>query len=251
MPERITVFTDGAARQNPGPGGWAAIILSIDGEVIELGGRSAHTTNNKMEMTGALEALRFLHAVKGQIDLYTDSSYLVRGMTEWIRNWRRRGWKTIEGADVLNRELWEQLAALTAERGAGNEVRWHHIRGHAGIPGNERADEIATQFADREHVGLYRGPARSYDRDLLDLSAATIASSARPSARRPKSKGKPYSYLSVVDGRPMRHATWDECERRVKGKSGARFKKAMSALDEAAILEAWGFRSSDVSLQRD
>jgi ribonuclease HI len=239
------VFTDGAARRNPGPGGWGVVILTPEGEVVELGGRAGHTTNNKMEMTAAIEALRFLGDKPGRIELCTDSTYLIRGVSEWIRSWRRRGWKTMQGQDVLNRDLWERLSDLTAARGPGNEVRWRHVRGHAGVPGNERADEIATGLADLEPVGLYQGPAKDYDRDLRDLPDPAARSERAPS-RPSRSKGKPYSYLSVVDGRPMRHTTWAECESRVKGTPGARFKKAMSASEEKDILASWGFSPVDL-----
>lgn len=246
----IVVFTDGAARRNPGPGGWGAIILNPDGEVVELGGRAAHTTNNKMEMTAAIEALRYLSGTPGRVDLYTDSAYLVRGLSEWIRAWRRRGWKTVAGEDVLNRDLWERLSELVAERGDGNEVRWHHIRGHAGIPGNERADAIATGLADHAPVDLYRGPVTRYDHELGELPDPKAKRDRSPSSRSGRAKGKPYSYLSVVEGRPMRHATWDECERRVRGVSGARFKKAMSPSDETDILASWGFAPGDLVVTR-
>src|SRR5215467_7564002 len=106
--DRTVAFTDGAASGNPGPGGWAAIVLSPDGRVRELGGGDPHTTNNRMELTGAIRALALVEAAH-PIAIYTDSTYVIRGIREWIWNWKRRGWKTAEGADVLNRDLWEAL----------------------------------------------------------------------------------------------------------------------------------------------
>ena len=231
----IVVFTDGAAKGNPGPGGWAAIAVTPQGRVRELGGSARHTTNNKMELTGPIEALSHVESTLGRVALYTDSTYVIRGITEWIPNWHRRGWRTMEGKDVLNRELWEQLWDLVRARGGG--VDWHYVRGHVGIPGNERVDEIANAFALNEDPGLYEGPLSEYPVRIFDIPEDTSL---------PKSSGSsgknaaPYSYLSVVDGIAMRHATWAACEQRVKGKSGARFKKAMSAEDEKAILKAWG-----------
>src|SRR5688500_3015123 len=103
----IVVFTDGAAKGNPGPGGWAAIIVTPAGEVTELGARAAATTtNNRMELTGAIEALSELREVPGAVAIYTDSTYLIQGISAWIFGWRARGWKTATGADVLNRDLW-------------------------------------------------------------------------------------------------------------------------------------------------
>ena len=232
----IIVFADGAARGNPGPGGWGAIVALPEGEVIELGGGDAHTTNNRMEMSAALAALRLVRDRTEPVVVHTDSSYLIQGITQWIHGWRRKGWKTQQGGDVLNRDLWEALAALADKR-----VSWKHVRGHSGVPGNERADAIASQVAGGESVTLYRGSREAYDVDL-DATEST-GPSARPkgkSASRSSAGKKAHSYLSLVAGKPMRHRTWAECEARVKGVRGARFKKAMSAEDETEILLGWG-----------
>ncbi|MEZ5421170.1 MAG: hypothetical protein R2708_28055 [Vicinamibacterales bacterium] len=117
------------------------------------------------------------------------------------------------------------------------------MRGHSGVPGNERVDEIADAFAVKGRAALYEGPLAGYGVAILDLPDDTSVPARRPSGAggSGRSKGPAYSYLSVVDGTPMRHATWADCERRVKGRSGARFKKATSDADQAAILRAWGF----------
>jgi ribonuclease HI len=237
---QIVVFTDGAAKGNPGPGGWGAIIVTPAGEVTELGARaSGSTTNNKMELTGAIEALAALRGVSGAVAIYTDSTYVIQGIRGWIFGWRKRGWKTAAGADVLNRDLWERLDALVSARGKGG-VAWHYVRGHAGVPGNERVDAIADGLAQGLPIALYRGPLVGYPHAVLDLPSETDVPARSPSAGGPaRSKAAPYSYLSVVDGELARHATWADCERRVKGRAGARFKKAMSAADEAAILREW------------
>ena len=130
----IVVFTDGAAKGNPGPGGWGAVIVTPAGEVRELGARAAATTtNNRMELTGAIEALSELRGVPGALAIYTDSTYVIQGIRAWIFGWRKRSWKTAAGGDVLNRDLWEQLDELVAARGKGAVV-WHYVRGHAGFP---------------------------------------------------------------------------------------------------------------------
>lgn len=237
----IVVFTDGAAKGNPGPGGWGAIIVTPDGEVIELGGRAAGTTtNNKMELTGAIMALAQLRDVPGALAVYTDSTYVIQGIRGWIFGWRQRGWKTATGGDVLNRDLWEQLDELVRARGKGG-IEWHYVRGHVGIPGNERVDEIADGLAQGGDITLYRGPLAGYSHAILDLPADTDVPARSPSSAKSgsRSKGTPYSYLSVVNGELARHSTWADCELRVKGRAGARFKKAMSAADEAAILREW------------
>ncbi|MEP7305124.1 MAG: RNase H family protein [Acidobacteriota bacterium] len=245
MSDPVTVvFTDGAAKGNPGPGGWGVVILTADGQVLELGGRAAPTTNNRMELTGAIQALARLSETPGPLAIYTDSTYVIKGIREWIWGWRRRGWKTADGRDVVNRELWEQLWSLIVARGKG-AIEWHYVRGHSGIPGNERVDEIADGFAVDRGIDLYAGPFSGYPRPLLDLPADTSVP-ARSAGASPKGKSTAHSYLSFVDGKPMRHQTWAECEKRVKGRSGARFKKAMSEADETAILLGWHVEPSDV-----
>jgi ribonuclease HI len=240
--EEIIVFTDGACSGNPGPGGWGAIIVTPRGQVRELGGGVASTTNNQMELTAAIEALITLAREPGKLWLYTDSVYVIRGITEWIHGWRRRGWKTAEGAPVSNREHWEELGRLVQARGKDGAVVWKFVKGHSGIPGNERCDELAVGFT-RTAAGsgprprLYAGSLASYPYPVLDLPPDVPVPEIKD---RGGPKAAAHSYLSLVDGVAMRHATWPDCERRVKGRSGARFKKAMSEADERKILADWG-----------
>jgi ribonuclease HI len=240
MSERpIVAFSDGASKGNPGPGGWGVVIVTPDGLVTELGGRAAHTTNNKMELTGAIAALGQLHGRPGPVAIYTDSTYVIKGINEWIWGWRRRGWKTAEGNEVLNRDLWEELAGLVDARGKG-AITWHYVRGHVGTPGNERVDEIADTLARGGEIELYDGPLTNYGWAILDLPAdTTVPKRSAQSAARGRSAATPHAYLSLVDGELMRHSTWADCERRVKGRSGARFKKAMDAAEEIAIRREW------------
>jgi ribonuclease HI len=233
----LILFTDGAAKGNPGPGGWGAIVVTPDHYVTELGGGSPHTTNNKMELGGAIAALRHVADRPEPVAIYTDSTYLIQGITQWVWGWRKRGWKTAQGTDVLNRDLWEELSALTGARARGT-IDWRWVRGHVGTPGNERCDEIAVAFAAQRAPELYAGPLTAYGRPILDVPDDTGV----PARRTPSSTAKvaAHSYLSVVGGVPMRHSTWADCEQRVKGQSGARFKKTASAADEATILRGWG-----------
>ena len=233
----LILFTDGAAKGNPGPGGWGAIVVTPEGSVTELGGGSPHTTNNKMELGGAIAALRHVADRPEPVAIYTDSTYLIQGITQWVWGWRKRGWKTAQGTEVLNRDLWEELSALTGARARGS-IDWRWVRGHVGTPGNERCDEIAVAFASQRPAELYDGPLTGYDRPILDVPDDTAVPERRSSSSTPKVAA--YSYLSVVGGVPMRHSTWADCEQRVKGQSGARFKKTASADDEAAILRGWG-----------
>ena len=163
---KITIYTDGSSRGNPGPGGWATIILTQD-EVIELGGREDLTTNNRMELMGAIVGLKEIdrrHEGAVEVEICTDSEYVRKGMTEWINGWVKKGWKTSTKKDVLNRDLWEKLLEEeTRVKGAGIQVSWKYVPGHAGVAGNERADEIATACADNaSHLQLYRGSREAY-----------------------------------------------------------------------------------------
>jgi ribonuclease HI len=149
------IYTDGAARGNPGPGGWAAIILEED-KVREIGGRDEHTTNNKMELTGAIKALE--SASEGDITVHTDSEYVMKGITEWIHNWQAKGWRTAARKPVLNQDLWQKLLEVTE----GRNISWKYVAGHSGDKHNDRVDEIATSFADSEDPHLYNGPRSKY-----------------------------------------------------------------------------------------
>jgi ribonuclease HI len=238
--DRVLVFTDGAAKGNPGPGGWGAIVVTPDEMVAELGGGAPHTTNNKMELSGAIAAFEHIADLSDPVAIYTDSTYLIQGITQWVWGWRKKGWRTAAGGDVLNRDLWERLLALTSARGPKG-VDWRWVRGHVGTAGNERCDEIAVAFALQQPPVLYRGPLNGYTVDVRRVPEDTaLPKRDADAAGRNSAKPVAYSYVSVVDGLPMRHATWAECERRVKGRSGARFKKTTSAADESAILREWG-----------
>lgn len=134
---RVVIYTDGACKGNPGPGGWGVLLQSGEHEK-ELVGGEPHTTNNRMELTATIEALRALKG-KSEVDIYTDSAYLKNGIERWIRAWRRNSWLTAGRQPVKNRDLWEVLDAESSR----HSVRWHWVRGHAGNPGNERADRLA------------------------------------------------------------------------------------------------------------
>jgi ribonuclease HI len=138
----VEIYTDGACRGNPGPGGWGA-TLEMGEHFRELSGAEAMTTNNRMELTAviyALEALKRPVPVK----LYTDSEYVRRGITEWLKSWKARGWKTADKKPVKNQDLWERLDAVAAQ----HQIEWHWVKGHSGVPGNERVDRLANAAID-------------------------------------------------------------------------------------------------------
>jgi ribonuclease HI len=225
--KHATIYCDGSSIGNPGPGGWGAII--DDGKrVRELGGAAWQTTNNRMELTAALEALAALTGTT-QVVIHTDSQYVIRGMTQWIRGWEQSGWQTKDKKDVANADLWRALRSAVET----HEVTWKHVRGHAGVARNERADRIANAFARNEALILFEGTLNAYEKMLADEPRPRV--SKKNSSR----SGVAYSYVSLRDGVIETHATWALCEARVKGKSRVRFKKALSAQDEAAIIRAF------------
>jgi ribonuclease HI len=137
-------YTDGACSGNPGPGGWGTVVYFNDGSVYEMGGAETPSTNNRMELLAAIQALKVLKA-SGQnqpVTLYTDSEYVINGITKWIKGWKKKGWKTAAGKAVLNQDLWETLDQLNLPR-----VDWQYVRGHSGNEGNERCDAIARAFS--------------------------------------------------------------------------------------------------------
>ncbi|WP_141013928.1 ribonuclease HI [Nocardioides sambongensis] len=142
----VTVYTDGACHGNPGPGGWG-VLMTYGGHERELYGGEPATTNNRMELMAAIQALETLNR-RSRVDLYTDSSYVRNGILSWVAKWESNGWRTAAKQPVKNEDLWRRLVAAAAE----HEVSWHWVKGHAGDPGNERADELAGRGA-REATG--------------------------------------------------------------------------------------------------
>jgi ribonuclease HI len=222
-------YTDGGCVGNPGPGGWGVHVEYPDGRVIELGGAELQTTNNRMELRAAIEAAR---AVAGwpAATIIADSQYVLRGITSWVAGWKRKGWKTAAGQPVLNQDLWEELDAVATDR-----LTWEWAKGHSGVPGNERCDEIASWFA---------ASVRPLDGRRLKV-APSAATNGRASGQSVPAGGGA-SYISLVDGIPARHGTWGDCEQRVKGVKGARFKKVRSPTEERDVFASWGVTDDDL-----
>ena len=220
------IFTDGAARGNPGAGGWGAVILNDD-TVMELGGREDHTTNNRMELFGAISALESAQN-KREMTIYTDSAYLVSGITRWVKGWKENNWKTSKKEEVLNKDLWERLVSATSHK----VIDWKVIKGHSGTPLNERCDVIATSFADGNPVVLYNGSLERYG---INVSTFLKSRNAIVLGGR-TGKSRAYSYISTVLGVIEIHKTWEECKARVHGVPKARYKKSVSPADEESII---------------
>lgn len=166
---KYTIYTDGSSRGNPGPGGFGAIIEERDtsdkARIKEIGEREENTTNNRMEMRAAIEALRMLPEnfadageINVRVEIHSDSEYLINGITVWIKNWQKNNWRTKNKRGVLNKDLWQELLIETEKR----KVEWKKVLGHSGHELNDRCDEIATSFADGKKVALYNGSKDGY-----------------------------------------------------------------------------------------
>jgi len=140
----VEIFTDGACRGNPGTGGWAALLRTGDKE-REISGGEPHTTNNRMELRAAIEALNALKR-RCRVEIHTDSNYVRDGITKWIHGWKRNGWRTADKKPVKNADLWQELT----EAAARHDVTWHWVKGHSGHPENDRVDALACAEADRQ-----------------------------------------------------------------------------------------------------
>lgn len=226
----ITIFTDGAAKGNPGPGGYGAVVW--DGEqVYELGEAKDPTTNNETELRAAVEALKSIKSDNNEVTIYTDSKYVVEGASGWIFGWMKNGWKTKANEDVQHKGIWQELIKEINRQ----KVSWIKVPGHVGLIGNERADTIASDLGEKKEVDLYMGSKAEYPLEIENVEWDKEAAAKRSAARK-RSREKAYSYISKVDGEVKTHETWKECEDRVKGKSGVRYKKSISASEEKEII---------------
>ncbi len=144
MSKQVRIYTDGACRGNPGPGGWGVLLEYGDNQRTMHGGEDP-TTNNRMELTAVIKALAALK-FPCQIELYTDSKYVIQGITEWLENWKKRNWLTASKKPVQNVDLWQQLDSLVND--SEHKINWHWVKGHSGDPGNETADQLANKGID-------------------------------------------------------------------------------------------------------
>ncbi len=145
----VDVYTDGSSLGNPGPGGWGTVVVYQDKIIKELGGYDNNTTNNKMELQAAIEALKYL--IKSdikEVNIYADSAYVLGGVTNWIFGWEKNGWRTSKKEPVLNQELWKELISLVRE--FKGKINWQKVKGHSGHIYNDKADEIATNYAAKQ-----------------------------------------------------------------------------------------------------
>ena len=229
----IIAFTDGASKGNPGPGGWGCVVVDGD-HIIEQGGHEDNTTNNRMEMLAVLSALQYAKEKKKGVTIYTDSRYVMSGATQWLGGWQVKGWKTSTGGAVLNQDIWKKMAPILSSV----TVIWKLLPGHAGVPGNERADVIASSFASGDDIVLFKGTMGDYGVNIMDFSSH-VETLEKKNEKKKHSQAKAYSYLSMVNGVIEKHSTWKECEARVKGVKGVSFRKSLSSQDEQNIINEW------------
>ncbi len=234
---KACLYTDGACSGNPGPGGWGYVYVDFQSKkIFEGAGCDSATTNNRMEMTAVIEGLKEARShQKKEILILTDSTYVIRGFTQWRFGWRKRNWTTAEGQPVSNRELWEEMEKVAA----GIKIEWRYVRGHQGTPGNERVDQMAVAFSQNESLFMYDGV--SFDQYVFDV---TLIPQGEPL---PDMKGsssskdkKPVFYVSYVNGVLTRHQDWPSCERTVKGQPKALYKKVSSEVELSEVLKKWG-----------
>ena len=207
------------------------MVISHGGHVVEKGGFKEYTTNNEMELKAVVEALKEVAPKKVPVEIYTDSKYVVEGAKGWVFGWAKNGWVTKAKTDVLNKDLWQELLPLLGKL----EIDWHKVPGHVGIVGNERADVIASTFAEKGKCELYAGSQADYGHDIHNTTYDESKAQDRSDARK-RSAQKAFSYVSAVDGVVQIHQSWAECEARVKGKKGAKFKKSLDKANEGKIV---------------
>ena len=241
MRNKILLYTDGASKGNPGSGGWGALTVLPDGQVAEYGAGSPQATNNQMELTAVIEGIRSLAKVKGDLLILTDSSYVIQGIQKWVKRWQSNNWRTVSGQPVSNQALWQELVGLTERRKTMGLLEWQHVYGHVGIPGNEKVDSIADAYAKKQNPDLFIGRLEDYGIDPYKVEAPP-----QQTEKKSRSKKQAYSYLSLVNGEFQKHKTWKECEARVKGRTGAKFKKALSPEDEFEIMKVWKVQDHSV-----
>jgi ribonuclease HI len=227
------VYTDGSCLRNPGPGGWGCRIIYPDETVQELGAAEPKTTNNRMEMQAVIAALTHLGTPK-ELQVYTDSRYVLDGLTKWLPAWQRRGWITSTGQPVKNRDLWQHLSRLLY-RG----IHWQHVKAHRGDPNNERVDAIARGFAKGSPPHLFHGRLGEPN-DPVKTPVGPPAPVDTRLPRRHTGRGGAPRYVSIVKGVVAVDGDWPACAARVRGVSRARYKKVRTRQEIAAFCAEHG-----------
>lgn len=241
MKNTVTIYTDGASRGNPGPGGWAAIVVT-DKEVIELAGKKDGATNNQMELEAAIQGLGYAakHFEGYGVELHADSAYVLNGLNSWVDGWMRNGWKTIAKKPVENKAQWQKLVAL--RDGFGRKLQLVKVAGHSGHEFNDRCDELAVASALGKKPKLFSGSRVAYTQKLIDTPPQSVKKTIKKTGST-SNKGEAYSYVSLVNGNVYIDKTWAACEKRVKGAKGAKYKKVFSKQEETDLVQDYTLSS--------
>jgi ribonuclease HI len=242
----VLIFCDGSCIGNPGPGGYGVVIQTQE-ETRELGGYYAHTTNNRMEIESALHALEFCATrswLQNSIKICSDSSYFIKGATQWVAGWKQNNWMSSQKTEILNQDLWKRWTILSDQF---EHLQLHKVLAHAGIPGNERCDEIGKSFANQNPTRLYNGKTSTYPLGFLTHHSQNQTPLSATSNHQ---KIKPY-YLSYLNGALTKHDHWEDCSKLVKGVSGAKYKKISSVEEEQEIKRKWGIDPTESKNERD
>ena len=234
MKTNLIIYTDGASRGNPGPGGWGAVIIAGT-TVMEIAGAARTATNNQMELAGVEAVLSDSGALswKGDVIVHSDSAYVINGATKWVYGWEKNGWITSTKTPVENKGQWQNLMSFA--RQYGTRLKFQKVQGHAGELYNERCDELAVGAALGKKIVHYNGPLKNYEAFLAE-QGTTIKTTA-PKKKSSKSSAPAYSYVSLVSGKVYADKTWAACEKRVKGTKGAKYKKVFSKAEETGLIQ--------------
>lgn len=236
--QEITLYTDGSSRGNPGPGGWAGIIVG-EKKVIELAGGKNPATNNQMELEAVIRGLTYIQEQSNDVlvALHADSRYVLNGIEKWLDGWVKKGWVTMAKKPVENKVQWEQLLALRDS--FGKRLKLVKVDGHSGHLYNDRCDELAVVAALNKKPHLFEGSVQDYDAYLIENPPT---SEKKPDKKSSTSKGAAYSYVSMVGGIVHADKDWATCEKRVKGKN-AKFKKVYSKTEETDLIQDYTLQS--------
>ncbi len=223
------LFTDGACSGNPGPGGFGYLWLTPDHLAFEGGGFVSHTTNNAMELMAILEGIRARPSEMKSVVLYSDSKYALDGLTKYIHNWVSNGFMSAAGEPIKNQSLWQDLYQEVVQQ-RDYKISYHWIKGHAGIPLQERVDEIARTYSQSDGA--------SPNLELKSGQPVEVSTSVEAPSSSHSDSARAY-YLVKKGDLILRYATWDECKSAVHGVPGVKFKKVHSLAEEQACLKAW------------
>ncbi len=233
----LTLYTDGASRGNPGPGGWGVIIIG-ESEVVELAGAKDPATNNQMELQGVIEGLGYIHKSfpDAAVELHADSRYVLNGIEKWLDGWVKKGWVTMAKKSVENKAQWMKLMELRDH--FGKHLKLTKVDGHSGHIYNDRCDELAVSAALKKTLHLFKGSKKDYESQLAMTPPKSPVKKSSST-----NKGVAYSYVSVVNGIVHADKTWAACEKRVKGAKGAKYKKVFSKAEETDLIQDYTLAS--------